>query len=182
MVPLLAGQAIYEVTRPVLSDGKPFQTISIDVTTDLIREQIERQVMVMILLTLAVSLIASLTAFLFGNRLMRQLDAIGLGVDRLAAGQTDVELSLPAQDELSALARKFNTLSRQLRIDRSRWDANRSQLFDVVKSINDAVLLLDEHGVVLFANDTARALLDLNSQGAIEGLALSALIIVTGPS
>ena len=181
MVPLLAGQAIYEVTRPVLSDGKPFQTISIDVTTDLIREQIERQVMVMILLTLAVSLIASLTAFLFGNRLMRQLDAIGLGVDRLAAGQTDVELSLPAQDELSALARKFNTLSRQLRIDRSRWDANRSQLFDVVKSINDAVLLLDEHGVVLFANDTARALLDLNSQGAIEGLALSALLNRTHP-
>jgi len=126
-------------------------------------------------------LIASLTAFLFGNRLMRQLDAIGLGVDRLAAGQTDVELSLPAQDELSALARKFNTLSRQLRIDRSRWDANRSQLFDVVKSINDAVLLLDEHGVVLFANDTARALLDLNSQGAIEGLALSALLNRTHP-
>lgn len=176
MVPLLAGQAIYGVTRPVLSDGKPFETISIDVTTDLIREQIEWQVMVMILLTMAVSLIASLSAFLLGNRLMRQLDAIGHGVDRLTAGQTDVELSLPAQDELSALAQKFNTLSRQLRVDRSRWDANRSQLFDVVKSINDAVLLLDEVGVVLFANDTARALLGLNPQGAIEGRALSALL------
>jgi signal transduction histidine kinase len=176
MVPLLRGQAIYEVTRPVMSNGKLFETISIGVTTDLIREQIERQVMVMLLLTVAISIVASLSVFLLGNRLMRQLDVIGMGVDQLAAGQTDVELSLPAQDELSSLAQKFNQLSRQLRIDRSRWDANRSQLFDVVKSINDAVMLVDEVGAVLFANETARALLELTTHGAIEGLSLSALL------
>jgi HAMP domain-containing protein len=181
MVPLLGGQAIYEVTRPVMSNGKLFETVTIVVTTDLIREQIERQVMVMTLLTLAVSLIASLSAFFMGNRLMRQLDAIGLGVERLAAGQADVELSLPAQDELSALAQQFNMLSRELRVGRSRWGAHRSELFDTAKSTNDAVMLLDEVEAVLFANDTACALLGLSTQSAIEGLSLSALLDAAHP-
>jgi len=176
MVPLLGGQAIYEFTRPVMSNGKLFETVTIVVTTDLIREQIERQVMVMILLTLSVSMIASLSAFFMGTRLMRQLDAIGLGLERLAPGQTDLELSLPAQDELGALAQKFNTLSRDPRAARSRRDANRNQLFDVLRSINDAVMLVDEVEAVLLANDTARALLGLGTQSAIEGLPLSALL------
>jgi signal transduction histidine kinase len=176
MVPLLGGQAIYDVTRPVLSNGKPFGTISIGVTTDLIREQIQRQVVITIFLTLAVAIFATLSVFLLGSRLMRQVDAIAAGVERLTAGQTDVELTLPPQDELNVLAQKFNQLSRQLRVDRSRWDVNRTQLFDVVKSLNDAVMLLDEGGAVLFANDTARALLGLANQGPIEGVSLAALV------
>ena len=181
MVPLLAGQANYNVARPVLSGGKLFQTISIGVTTDLIRGQIQRQMVITIVLMIAVSMIAMLSVFLLGNRLMRQLDAITVGVERLTAGQTDVELAFPQEDELNALAQKFNQLSRQLRVDRSRWDANRTPLFDVVKSLNEAVMLLDEEGSILFANDTARALLGLTTQGAIEGLSLSALLDSSHP-
>jgi signal transduction histidine kinase/HAMP domain-containing protein len=177
MVPLLAGQANYEITRPVLSNGKLFETISIGVSTALIRAQIQQQVTLTILLMVAVSSVAVLSVFLLGNRLMRQLDALALGVERLTAGQTDVEVALPApEDELNALAQKFNQLSRQLRVDRSRWDANRTPLFDVVKSLNEAVMLLDEHAAVLFANDIARSLLNLTNQGAIEGVSLSALL------
>jgi len=87
-----------------------------------------------------------------------------------------VELTLPPQDELSALAQKFNQLSRRLRVDRSQWDANQTPLFDVVKSLNEAVMLLDDGGAVLFANDTARSLLGLSNRGAIEGLPLSSLL------
>ncbi len=176
MVPLLSGEANYEIRRPVYAEGKLFGTISIGVTTDLIRTQIQRQLAITIVLMVGVSLLAVLSVFLLSSRLMRQLDAIAFGVERLAAGQTDVELTLPPQDELSALAQKFNQLSRRLRVDRSQWEANRTPLFDVVKSLNEAVILLDEGGAILFANDTARSLLGLTNQGAIEGSPLASLL------
>jgi signal transduction histidine kinase len=181
MVPLLSGEGNYEITRPVYAGGKLLETISIGVTTDLIRAQIERQMAITLTLMIAVSTVAVLSVFLLSKRLTRQLDAIAVGVERLAAGQTDVELNLPPQDELSALAQKFNQLSRRLRVDRSQWDANRTPLFDVVKSLNEAVMLLDDGGAILFANDTARSLLGLANQGAIEGLALSSLLAPAHP-
>jgi two-component system sensor histidine kinase AtoS len=181
MVPLLSGEANYEISRPVYAGAKLLAIISIGVTTDLIRAQIQRQMAITLTLMVAVSTGAVLSVFLLSKRLMRQLDAIAVGVERLAAGQTDVELTLPPQDELSALAQKFNQLSRRLRVDRSQWDANRTPLFDVVKSLNEAVMLLDDGGAILFANDTARSLLGLTSQGVIEGLPLSSLLAPAHP-
>ena len=78
-------------------------------------------------------------------------------------------------NELSTLAEKFNELSRQVRADRSRLDSDQTHLFDVVRTIQDAVVLLDANSTVLFANKEAQERLAPKS-GALEGAAMTSVL------
>ena len=155
-IPDLMGANIYESRREVIVDNKPAAIISIGVTTALIAERARHLLLVILMTAAAVTAIAWLAISLVANRILFQVAALSRGIEQLAAGRAAVEVEVEGRDELSALAEKFNELSRQVRSDRSRLDTDQAHLFDVVRSIQDAVLLLDAHGVVLFANKAAR--------------------------
>jgi len=118
---------------------------------------------------------------LVGNYLLGPVKTITSGVERLASsGGEDVKLEVAGHDELSTLADKFNQLSRRVRDDRARWESERGHLFDAFRSSNDAVLLLDGKGLLLFANSEARRRLRLGG-GAVEGKSLGLLLDSTHP-
>jgi signal transduction histidine kinase/HAMP domain-containing protein len=155
-IPDLMSANVYESRREVMADGKPVAIISIGVTTALIAERARHLLLVILMTAAAVTAIAWLAISLVANRILFQVAALTRGIEQLAAGRTAVEVEVEGRDELSALAAKFNELSRQVRSDRSRLDHDQTHLFDVVRSIQDAVLMLDANGVVLFANKAAR--------------------------
>ena len=84
-------------------------------------------------------------------------------------------MKVSGANELSTLAEKFNELSRQVREDRSRLDSSQTHLFDVVRSIQDAVVLLDANGVVLFANKEAQERLAPKND-SLEGASLASVL------
>src|ERR1700735_943215 len=155
-LPSLLTAKVYEARRKVDINGKPSATISVGVTTALIADQ-ARHLLVVIVATAGLVIAAAMLAvLLIANRILEQLATLNSGFEQLVAGRNPSEVQVSGAGELSTLAEKFNELSRQVRADRSRLDSDQSHPFDVVRSIQDAVVLLDANGVVLFANKEAQ--------------------------
>ena len=92
-------------------------------------------------------------------------------------------LDLPSQgaDELESVVEKFNQLAAKIKINRTQWETERGQFFNIFRSINDAVVLLDAAGAVLFANAEAQERLGLPSGGVAEGKPLKLLLGASHP-
>ena len=170
-LPSLLTARVYTAQRRVEINGQPVATISIGVTTALIADR-ARHLLLVIVATAGLVLAAAVIAVvLISNQILEQLALLTRGFEQLAAGKNPQEVKVSGVNELSTLAEKFNELSRQVRADRSRLDSDQSHLFDVVRSIQDAVVLLDANGVVLFANKEAQERLAPKS-GSLEGASL----------
>src|SRR5208282_814296 len=155
--------------------GQPVAIISAGVTTALIADQ-ARHLLVAIVATAALVIAAAMLAvLLIANRILEQLAILTRGFEQLAAGKSPSEMEVSGASELSTLAEKFNELSRQVRADRSRLDSDQAHLFDVVRSIQDAVVLLDANGVVLFANKEAQERL-APKDSSLEGASLASAL------
>jgi len=174
-LPSLLTAKVYEARRRVDINGKPAAIISVGVTTALIADQARHLLTVIVATAGLVIAGAMLAVLLIANRILEQLAVLTSGFEQLAAGRSPSEVKVSGAGELSTLAEKFNELSRQVRADRSRLDSDQSHLFDVVRSIQDAVVLLDANGVVLFANKEAQRRL-APKIGSLEGASLVAAL------
>jgi signal transduction histidine kinase len=155
-LPSVMSASVYEARREVQVNGKPAAVIAVGVTTALIADKARHLLLTILAIAAILTAVAWLAVSLVANRILFQVAALTVGLEQLAAGRTPIEVEVEGRDELSTLAEKFNELSRQVRSDRSRLDADQTHLFDVVRSIQDAVTLLDADGVVLFANKASR--------------------------
>jgi two-component system, NtrC family, nitrogen regulation sensor histidine kinase GlnL len=174
-LPSVLTAKVYEARRRVDVNGRPVATITIGVTTALMADR-ARHMLVVIVGTAALVIVAAMLVVMpLANRLLEQLAVLTRGFEQLAAGKSPDEVKVSGTGELSTLAEKFNELSRQVRADRSRLDTDQSHLFEVVRSIQDAVVLLDANSVVLFANKEAQERLAPKSS-SLEGTALTSAL------
>lgn len=177
LLPALWSDRIYEVSAPVVLNGKPFGVIKVGLSTGLIAADVHRLVGVMLLITFAAIILSSLAAVALSNQFLRPVQAIASGVEQLAAGGGELKLEITAASELGTLADKFNQLSRRIRAERESWESERGRLVDVFRAITDAVLLIDADGSLLFANAEARRRLGLGEgSGKSEGKPLGLLL------
>jgi len=174
-LPSLLTAKVYEARRRVNINGRPAATISVGVTTALIADQARHLLAVIVAAAGLVIAAAMLAVLLIANRLLEQLAILTRGFEQLAAGKSPSEVKVSGANELSTLAEKFNELSRQVRADRSRLDSEQTHLFDVVRTIQDAVVLLDADGVVLFANSEAKQRLAPKSS-TLEGAPMTSVL------
>ena len=179
-LPSLLTAKVYEARRGVDINGKPAATIAVGVTTALIADQARHLLIVIVASAGLVVALGMLAVLLIANRILEQLDLLTSGFEQLAAGKSPAEVTVSGANELSTLAEKFNELSRQVREDRSRLDSSQTHLFDVVRSIQDAVVLLDANGVVLFANKEAQERLAPKND-SLEGASLASVLTPEHP-
>lgn len=172
----LWGEHIYEISRPVEINRRPFAIIKVGLSTALIATEVRRAVYNVLFIAAVVIVMSLLGALLAGALLLAPVAAITAEVERLAAGRDSGSLLIRGRDELSALARKFNELSHRVRADRVQWEDERGRFINIFRSIDDAVLLLDADGLVRFSNDDAQGRLGLPAGGLAQGKALAALI------
>src|SRR5271154_730343 len=174
-LPSLLTAKVYEARRRVEINGQPVATISIGVTTALIADRARHLLLVIVATAGLVIAAAMLAILLISNRILEQLAILTHGFEQLAAGKSPSEVTVSGATELNTLAEKFNELSRQVRADRSRLDSANTHLFDVVRTIQDAVVLLDTNGVVLFANREAQERLAPRN-GPLEGASMTSVL------
>jgi len=174
-LPSLLTAKVYEARRRVEINGQPVATISVGVTTALIADRARHLLVVIVATAGLVVTAAMLAVLLVSNQILEQLAILTHGFEQLAAGRSPQEVKVSGVNELGTLAEKFNELSRQVRADRSRLDSDQTHLFDVVRSIQDAVVLLDANGVVLFANREAQERLAPRN-GPLEGASMTSVL------
>ncbi|HKD66383.1 MAG TPA: ATP-binding protein [Candidatus Binataceae bacterium] len=158
----------YLLQRPILINRKPFAVIRVGVSTALIADEVHQLVWAMLGVSILIIVVAASAGAAIGDVLSRSVVAITSGVERLAMGREEVNLAVGGHDELGNLAEKFNRLSRQVLSERSRWENERGGLFKALRSMTDAIILVDADAAILFANTEAQTRLEL-SQNASEG-------------
>jgi signal transduction histidine kinase len=172
----LWGDQNYEMTRRVRINDRPYVVISVGLSTALTAAELRRAVREILLLAAGAMLLGVLGALVLGGILMRPVGALVTNFDALASGREARSITVGGSDELSSLALKFNQLSQRINHDRTRWEHERGQYFNIFRSITDAVLLLDTSGAVLFANEDASGRLGLPAGGVTDGKPLWLLL------
>jgi len=168
-----SGTDLYAATRPFEVNGKPFGTIYIAVTTALLADRI-KQLAAAFGMIVVVDVILSLLATATLRRLLFQQLWPLPEMLRPAHAIDGSQEALP--DELSGLAERFNRLSQEVHSEHNRWETSRDNVFDIVRSIHDGVVLLDSAGSLLFANREAQSVLGFAKTATIEGHPLSVLL------
>jgi signal transduction histidine kinase len=169
------GKRTYEMNRVVNLGDRPLAVIRIGLSTALIGIEARRSVNYIISVGVAGVLLALAAAMLVRSLLREPIAALISSVAAMApAGET---LSLSAGgDELENVVEKFNQLAARIKMNRAQWETERGQFFNIFRSINDAVMLLDGAGAVLFANAEALERLGLPAGGLAEGKPLKLLL------
>ncbi len=84
---------------------------------------------------------------------LRPLNLLREAIARVGAGERDVKLPLHWRDELGQMASVFNTMLEDLRAYETRIRA-------VTENVFDAIITIDEHGVIESANSAVKKIFD----------------------
>lgn len=109
----------------------------------------------------AIALIVCL-AWLVVGRLARPVERMTRYAERVAAGELDVEVPEPGEDELSRLAGSINRMKGSLVARVEELRAERSLLLAMTEGLDHGLLLVDPDQRVLLANDAFRGIFRLD--------------------
>jgi signal transduction histidine kinase len=157
----LQPESIYKTSGIVQIDGQYAGTIKIELSTALIAARVRHSIWIGLYLIGFALVLGSAAGTVLVGTVLRSVTALTKGIEQLAAARTSTDIKVESRDELGALADKFNLLSRRIMADRQQWEQERDRLVSAVRSINDAVLLLNSGGRVMFANAEALGRLGL---------------------
>jgi two-component system phosphate regulon sensor histidine kinase PhoR len=101
------------------------------------------------------------------RRIGEGLNALQQQAVAVARGRLDVTVEPAATRELGDLGRAFNTMTDQLRTTLAELERVRVRLEATLAHLSDGVIITDEQGHVVLANDAAMAMLAV--RGAFEG-------------
>jgi signal transduction histidine kinase len=164
-------------TQPLLLGDREFGSIHVGVSTLLTRDALDKSLRPA-LLALVIALGASVVgATVLAQLLLRPIHVIRSGLTRLGRGELGVKLDLDQQDEFGELGTFFNKISAQLFADRSHMADQVANLESAVEHLQDAVIIVNPSGQVLFANPAMRVLIP----GAAAGATLSELVKTDHP-
>jgi signal transduction histidine kinase len=167
--------SIYKASGAIEINGQYAGTIKIELSTELIAARVRRSIVTGLYLIGVALALGSLAGTIMVGTVLRSVTALTAGIEQLAAARTSTDIKVESRDELGQLADKFNLLSRRIMADRQQWEQERDRLTLAIRSINDAVLLLNSAGRVIFANAEALGRLGL-PDGITLGKDLASLL------
>jgi two-component system nitrogen regulation sensor histidine kinase GlnL len=164
----LQPATIYTASGAVEINGQYAGKIQIELSTALIAARVRRSIITGLYLIGIALALGSMVGTIMVGAVLRSVTALSAGLEQLAVAQGgSSDIKIGSRDELGQLADKFNLLSRRIMADRQQWEQERDRLTLAVRSINDAVMLLNSSGRLIFANPEA-----LGRLGLPEGISL----------
>ena len=126
------------------------------VTIDELVRGIRRQVFTAAVIA---AVLMSSAGWFVARRIKEALDDIGGQVAAIAAGRLDASVKPAATRELGDLGRAFNTMTSRLRGTVTELERMRVRLEETLANLSDGVIITDERGHVVLANQSALAML-----------------------
>jgi len=102
--------------------------------------------------------LAAVVSLIFARQVTRPLAIMQRGATRMAKGNFLPIQGVTSNDELGELAGALNSMGESLRNHMEWLSQEKNLLQGIVESISDAVVMLSFDGLILYANDTAKAL------------------------
>jgi signal transduction histidine kinase/HAMP domain-containing protein len=141
---------VYEVVLPVETGGQPLD-VRVGISTVLMGSQIAPNLRAALFLSAMVIGLATLSAGILSFHLLRPLETISRGVDRLARGEYSEPLELHRQDEWGILSSKLNLLGEQMRGEKDAFLQLQGNLDQLFSKLSDGLMLFDKQDRLVLA-------------------------------
>jgi signal transduction histidine kinase len=141
---------IYEIVMP-LQIGENFLDVRVGVSTLFLRDDVTPVLRRAALFSALVIGLTTLSAGLLSLQLLRPLETISEGVDRMARGEYSESIQVNRMDEWGVLSSKLNLLGAQMRGEKAAFVALQENLDQLFSKLADGLLLFDKQDRVVLA-------------------------------
>jgi len=161
----LVGEQVFHYPYPFEYGGIDWGWVHIGFSVEKYRQDL-RELYLRTLPLLALCIVLTLAAALaFSRKLTRPIATLDEVTQRVAAGDLGCKADVRTGDELESLADSFNRMTEGLRRSRQDLLAAREYTEGIIRSLNEALIVVNVNGYVVGAN---RAAVDLLGYGEGE--------------
>ncbi|MBU0462119.1 MAG: PAS domain S-box protein [Proteobacteria bacterium] len=113
------------------------------------------------LLSLGISaaIIISLALMLLSRRLMKPLQSLVQGAERIGKGDLDTEIFIKTQDEFANLAKEFNRMAARLKETLTALKHSEEYFRALIENATDIVIITDSKGKFIYASPSIKSVL-----------------------
>ena len=149
----------YEYSLPFTLGSGPFGDIRIGLSSTLMRDEISPGLRSAVYWALGAVLLSTLLALLVSQITLAPLARISDQLDRISAGEFDLEPAVERTDELGLVSTKITGIGKQLHDVREIFSTVRENLDQVMRGLGDGLLLFNVEGrAVLVSPSTEKFL------------------------
>jgi len=163
---LFGPQQTYEDSLAFDFGASPYGAVRIGLSSAFLRNEIQPGLISAAYWALGSVLFSTLLALLVSRVSLAPLERISQQLDRISAGQFDLEPAVERGDELGAVSNKIVGIGKQLRDVREIFSALRENLDQVMGGLEDGLLLFNVDGLAVLVSPAAGNFL----QGSPEDL------------
>jgi PAS domain S-box-containing protein len=156
----------YEVSLPFNLASQRFGDIRVAISTALLRDEISPLLERAFGFALGAILISSLLAGLLSTAALSPLERIATQLDRISAGETDVE-PIARGDEYGQVSTKISRIGRELRDVREIFGTLRDNLTQIMTNLQDGLLLFNAEGRAVLSSPSIGKFLGVESRQII---------------
>jgi two-component system phosphate regulon sensor histidine kinase PhoR len=169
------GDEMFYVAVPVGPRGAPTGVARVGVPLTTIAQAQTRLGTIVLVVALLAIVVALLLAILIARRTTQPLLELRTMAGQLASGDLEVQMPIPPDEEVAALAQDFNQMASRLRQLLTTVETERQRLATILSTMADGILILGPNDTVLLVNRAAEQLVPVSS--AALPLALATLSI-----
>jgi PAS domain S-box-containing protein len=136
----------YEYSLPFSLGSGPFGDIRIGLSSTLMRDEISPELKSAAYWALGTVLLSTLLALLVSRITLAPLARISKQLDRISAGEFDLDPPVERRDELGLVSTKITGIGKQLHDVREIFSAVRENLDQVMRGLGDGLLLFNAEG------------------------------------
>src|SRR5439155_4427389 len=151
---------IYEVQLPIRRGESPFATISVGISTSLVRQELREALVQSVALGVAAVVVAAAVGLGAGRVLLESLRHIARRVERLARGDFVGAVELRRGEDMGDLADRVNRLGEQIQPEPAA--AGTPAASGTIHRFEDAVVFLNVDREVVFLNQAGERVLGLS--------------------
>jgi PAS domain S-box-containing protein len=143
---LVGPQQVYDVSLPITFASGPFGDIRIGLSSGLMRDELIPTFKSAGIYALAAVLLSTFLAFIVSSASLAPIERISKQLDRISAGEFDLEPVVERGDELSVVSTKIVGIGKQLRDVREIFSTLRENLDQIMSGLEDGLMLFNASG------------------------------------
>ncbi len=153
----------YEYALPFSLGSGPFGDVRIGLSSTLMRDEISPGLRSAVYWALGAVLLSTLLAFFVSRITLAPLQQISNQLDRISAGELDLEPAVARGDELGVVSTKISGIGKQLHDVREIFSTVRENLDQVMRGLGDGLLLFNAEGRAVLVSPSVEKFLGTRS-------------------